>query len=177
MGESCLPVCVPRQDDVTNVKACQDATTPLLPDETFPRQCDEFTTTGDPNAKGSFESALFSLSLRDQIYFHGRGGYLSGRLRITVGALLRAEFSEEQVLVKVDAKFERPLYEWHVCRTGADGVEGIVLLVSHCMRWTWLPTLIAAGHDRHKNGHPEHGPRMNLALTYTSTTHPRHLQR
>jgi hypothetical protein len=117
-------------------RGSQDASTPLLPNETFPRQCDLFTTTHSSESDTWSTHAMFSLPLQGELYFHGRGDYLSGRLDVSIGQLPRKEGHDDEVLVKVEAVYRKAdrLEGWHVCRTGDDKVAGVVLVVSFALR-------------------------------------------
>jgi hypothetical protein len=115
-------------------RGSQDATTPLLPDETSPRQCDLFTTTHSSRSDTWSTRTTLSLPLRGELYFHGRGDYLGGRVKVSVGELSRKKRDGDEVLVKVEATYKKTsrLDGWHVCRTGDDRVAGVVLVVSCC---------------------------------------------
>jgi hypothetical protein len=120
----------------------QDATTPLLPNETSPRQCDQFTTTHSSQSDTWSTHTTIPLPLHGELYFHGRGGHLSGLVEVSVGQLERKEGGSDEVLVKVEAVYRTKLEGWHVCRVGDDRVAGVVLVVSwetpQARRWKTL---------------------------------------
>ncbi|KAJ9105949.1 hypothetical protein QFC19_003283 [Naganishia cerealis] len=121
--------------------------TPLLPSEIQPRECDLFSeprlidswrsgTTALPIFE-SFAEFMFPLddskNLLQKFWIHVRGSRANGMVQVIGPGTEISEFGRPppgklKVVVRVTAENTTGLNDWHVCKAGAPGEEGVVIV-------------------------------------------------